>query len=397
MFTFDNIATVYYLPGTSGWSSPFAGAPAVMVNPPVPAGSLQVTITPAGAITAGAQWQVDGGTPQGSGATVLGLSVGSHALSFTTISGWITPTNQTVSVSANSTATASGTYVPPIGSLQVTITPAGAVSAGAQWQVDGGAWQSSANTVPNLTLGSHTVAFATVSGWTTPSNETVIINPSQTTTVTGTYTQQFGCLQVNILPAVAVSDGGQWQVDGGAWQDSGAILSGLTLGSHMVAFLLVPGWGVPVSQNVTVNFNQTTTSTAAYLAPQSATATAIITNGFVVAVTITDAGIGYTNTPLVYLLGGGGTGAEAIAFVSNGVVAGITITNAGSGYTNTPILSITPPYPLALDIALATSLGFTNLIVGTNYQLQVSESGTWNNLGSSFTAGAAGFSQYFDG
>lgn len=31
------------------------------------------------------------------------------------------------------------------------------------------------------------------------------------------------------------------------------------------------------------------------------TATSIMTNGFVVAVTLTDAGIGYTNTPLVYL------------------------------------------------------------------------------------------------
>ena len=37
-FDNDNNATVYYLPGTSGWSSTFAGLPAVMLNPPVPAG-----------------------------------------------------------------------------------------------------------------------------------------------------------------------------------------------------------------------------------------------------------------------------------------------------------------------------------------------------------------------
>jgi hypothetical protein len=186
-------------------------------------------------------------------------------------------------------------------------------------------------------------------------------------------------------------------VDDGAWQDSGAILTGLTLGSHTVAFSLVPGWGVPVSQIVTVNFNQTSTTTAAYLAPQPATATAIIINGFVVAVTITDVGVGYTNTPLVYLLGGGGSGAHAIASVSNGVVTGITITNAGSNYIIAPIVAITPPLPLALGIAPATSLGFTNLIIGTNYQLQVSQSGTWNNLGSSFLAEASDYSQYLDG
>ena len=33
-------------------------------------GAVQVTILPPGAVTAGAMWQVDGGTPQVSGATV---------------------------------------------------------------------------------------------------------------------------------------------------------------------------------------------------------------------------------------------------------------------------------------------------------------------------------------
>ena len=69
-------ATVYYLPGTSGWSSTFGGVPAVMLRPPVPAGSLQVTINPSEVNSEGAEWQVDGGTAQTSGATVLGLSVG---------------------------------------------------------------------------------------------------------------------------------------------------------------------------------------------------------------------------------------------------------------------------------------------------------------------------------
>ena len=71
VFDDDNNATVYYLPGTSGWSSAFGGVPAVMLNPPNLAGFLQVIITPAEAITAGAQWQVDGGIEQPSGATVL--------------------------------------------------------------------------------------------------------------------------------------------------------------------------------------------------------------------------------------------------------------------------------------------------------------------------------------
>jgi hypothetical protein len=117
----------------------------------------------------------------------------------------------------------------------------------------------------------------------------------------------------------------------------------------------------------------------------------------VVEITLSQAGIGYTNTPLVYLLGGGGSGAQAVATVSNGIVTGITIINAGSGYTNAPIVEVMPPLPLMLGVGPATLLSFVNLTVGTNYQLQISQSGTWENLGSAFIASAGNYSQYVDG
>jgi PKD repeat protein len=103
-------ATVYYLAGTSGWGSTFDGLTTVMEDAPNPNGSLQVTILPGGAVVSGAQWQVDGGLLQPSGATVLGLSVGLHTVSFTTINGWTAPDDESVSVEADFTNTASGTY-----------------------------------------------------------------------------------------------------------------------------------------------------------------------------------------------------------------------------------------------------------------------------------------------
>jgi len=108
---FENapVATIYYVNGATGWGSTYDGLPTASCQQ-CGAGSLQVTITPAGAITAGAQWQVDGGTWENSGATVANLSVGNHTVSFSAVSGWTTPSNQTVSVSANSTATATGVY-----------------------------------------------------------------------------------------------------------------------------------------------------------------------------------------------------------------------------------------------------------------------------------------------
>jgi hypothetical protein len=152
-------------------------------------GSLQVTINPAGAVNAGGQWQVDGGSFQNSGAIVSNLSTGTHTVAFKPISGWTTPSNQSVTINANQTTQTSGTYVanPQTGSLQVTINPAGAVNAGGQWQVDGGSFQNSGAIVSNLSTGTHTVAFKPISGWTTPSNQSVTINANQTTQTSGTY------------------------------------------------------------------------------------------------------------------------------------------------------------------------------------------------------------------
>ncbi len=78
---------------------------------PSPSGALQVTILPAGAVSSGAQWQVDGGVLQPGAATVVGLSVGQHTVSFTTVPpSWAAPSNEMVSVSADATNSTSGTY-----------------------------------------------------------------------------------------------------------------------------------------------------------------------------------------------------------------------------------------------------------------------------------------------
>jgi hypothetical protein len=238
----------------------------VQVTPAV--GSLQVTIVPSGANVSGAQWRVDGGAYQNSGAIVSDLTVGNHTISYKAVSGWTTPANQTVTVSANSTATATGTYGAQFGSLQVTISPAGAVSGGAQWRVDSGAYQNSGATVSNLSVGAHTLEFKPISGWATPSSQTVIINNNATTTASGAYvaTASTGSLQVTISPAGAVSAGAQWQVDGGAFQNSGATVSNLAVGSHTLAFKTVSGWTTPSSQTVTISASNTTSASGTYVA-----------------------------------------------------------------------------------------------------------------------------------
>ena len=122
--------------------------------------------------------------------------------------------------------------------------------------------------------------------------------------------------------------------------------------------------------------------------PHAATATATVVSGSVLGATLTDHGWGYTNTPAVRIIGGGGSGAEAVAVVSNGVVIAVNVINEGYGYMNTPIIVVDPPFnpnPV-LDIAHMSFLSFSNLTLGGVYQLQQVVSWYWSNQPVSFTA-----------
>lgn len=149
-------------------------------------GSLEVTITPPAAVSAGAKWQVDSnGVFQASGATVTNLSAGNHTVSFKPIAGWHTPTNQVVVIASGATNDANAVYLPvDITKPTVKITsPKSGINAstnqvtvvgtagdnvavaGVYWQINGGTWApaSSTNNWTNwtasvaLSLGTSTV------------------------------------------------------------------------------------------------------------------------------------------------------------------------------------------------------------------------------------------------
>ncbi len=135
------------------------------------------------------------------------------------------------------------------------------------------------------------------------------------------------------------------------------------------------------------------------IVPHAATATATLAGAFVVGANITGIGAGYTNTPQVRFIGGGGSGATATAVVSNGVVTAINMISAGSGYTNAPLVVIDPPFipnPV-LAIAPASILTFSNLTIGDGYQLQQFQSWYWTNQPVSFTASNVIYTQAFSG
>jgi uncharacterized repeat protein (TIGR02543 family) len=148
-------------------------------------GSLKVTILPAAVVTAGAQWEVDGGTLFNSGDTVANLSVGQHTVLFKDISGWATAPTQIINVTANNTTSITGTYtqlkptVPTVAIVTPTagshvsngvLTATGSSSdtvriSGVYYQLNGGAWTAATTankwtnwsaTNLNLTAGANT-------------------------------------------------------------------------------------------------------------------------------------------------------------------------------------------------------------------------------------------------
>jgi hypothetical protein len=74
-----------------------------------------------------------------------------------------------------------------------------------------------------------------------------------------------GVLDVSITPPFAVARGAAWQLTGGVWRASGAMA--VYPGTYTVAFTNLTGWTTPATCEVVVVSSQTTTVTAAYLAP----------------------------------------------------------------------------------------------------------------------------------
>jgi len=230
-------------------------------------GSLRVVITPPGAVNAGAQWSIDGGKVyHDSRTTVGGLTPGTdnYIVTFKPISGFSTPANQTVSISAFTTTVITATYVRVYGSVSVTITPQIAIDDGAEWKLADGSYQQSGNVISNVSAGNHTIVFSAIPDYNTPASQAIVVAANQTTETTGTYTLQTGSLEVTLAPAGVAAAGGEWYVDNGPLETSGTTVSGLTTGKHTVTFTAATNYITPDPESVTIVNKATTEITGTY-------------------------------------------------------------------------------------------------------------------------------------
>lgn len=243
-----------------------------------PGDSVQVNLVTAtgSAAPVGALWNVDNGPLVPSGTIVnadasgMQLADGAHSIEFTEVNGYVPPPTQIVMTASNQTTITTGTYtvIPGFGSLKVTLAPPGAITAGAEWDVDNGAAQVSGATVANLQAGGHTVYFTGGgTAYSPPSPQAVVISASATTVTSGTYTPLVtgtGSLTVTISPSNLNGSGWYLDADSADTLKGGATLSGIAEGAHTVNFAMVSGYINPTPENVTILPDETASTSGTY-------------------------------------------------------------------------------------------------------------------------------------
>lgn len=225
-------------------------------------GSLTVSLEPIDAVDEGAAWRIEGGEWQGSDATITNLSPDAYYIEFESIEGWDTPAVAPVVLDEAEDLSLTRFYTPIEGTIEVVIEPQAAADDGAQWRVNGAAWLDSGQQSGPLPYGSHVVEFSDLAQWITPTNMTVSIVDSGTTSVTGRYTQTTG-IYLEFSPGTIAASGAVWRVDGGEWLGD-KTLAELSAGEHTVEFGDVDGWTTPATSSVTVSNDITTSILASY-------------------------------------------------------------------------------------------------------------------------------------
>jgi len=92
-----------------------------------------------------------------------------------------------------------------------------------------------------------------------------------------------------------------------------------------------------------------------------ALATAIVTDGVVTSISVTNGGSGYLAPPRIVIVGNGSGAAATATINGTGVVTGITVTNGGSGYWPLPNVGPNVPVPAnpsSLGAAVMITTGF---------------------------------------
>ena len=236
-------------------------------------GSLHVTISPQGAIDAGAQWRRTGTeTWFNSGFTESGISVGSHTVEFKSLTGWNTPVSVPVTINNGETTALSdpaATYTRHTGTVTVSVTP-----SEAEWSFTDGDGTvhrgTGSSTLPSIPTGTITLTWLALSGFTapTPNPESKSLAATDTIVFSGTYTPYVG--PSGTVVVAVTPDTASWtftDANSGIHIGTGdASLPGVPAGDVVMTWNALADHDEPVPSIVTqaLTPNGSTTFTGAY-------------------------------------------------------------------------------------------------------------------------------------
>jgi len=206
-----------------------------------------------------AQWRVNGGAWQSSGATVGALFPGNYTVDYSAMSGFTTPASENIALAAGEQKSITRIYS-GTSSVTVTLSP----SSGT-WSVDGGPWRNSGTIASGLTAGGHSISYSALANHITPPTETVTLGLDENASLARSYTPA-GQIVVTLVPGTA-----QWRVDGGAWRATNTNSGLIAAGSHTIEYSTVENYIAPPMETVTVAASQTLAISKTYTADFGAT------------------------------------------------------------------------------------------------------------------------------
>jgi hypothetical protein len=151
-------------------------------------GSLQVFIQPQEAVDAGAQWQIVGEALWYDSGEVAEVALGPVEIEFKALPGWTKPSNQTISIAAAQSYTATGMYIRRKGQLTITLHPSN-VAGVAKWRIRELSlvnWYTSGHTL-QIPYGTWTVEFRNMRGYIRPNSRSIKISSSAPKNIAVTY------------------------------------------------------------------------------------------------------------------------------------------------------------------------------------------------------------------
>jgi hypothetical protein len=229
-------------------------------------GTLQVVIPSQDAINSGAQWRVNSGPYQNSGATLLGLLPGSYTVQFKSVTGLTTPLDQSVTIVAGQISAISGTYA--LAATQSYALEAssdhGNITRNIYTSTYPAGSQVKLTALPDI--GYHFVSWSgnavgTQNPLTITMDSDKVINANW---ALGDLTH--AALQVTMTPSSALSANAAWSTDGGATYNIGnSTLQGLAPGTYNIKFWPLGGFTKPIDQTVILVAGQITQVAGSYV------------------------------------------------------------------------------------------------------------------------------------